>query len=171
MRPPSLLVPVGAVVAAIGISMPIVTVGVQVPGNALPGVRKAIDLIPEKGLGASETQSYYLLGIVVLAVAAWLVPRVLARSNVVGASFAVAATIGAAFASARGWLIATDGPHALITGDTSFLEKNALNVLDRLDAQGILVVDPASGLWLLTAGAALLLVGSLLILRGPRRGN
>jgi len=169
MRPPSVLVPIGAVVAAIGISMPIVKVGVEVPGTTVAGVSDLVDLIPETGFGASETQSYFLLGVVVLAAASWLVPKVMPRSRAIAVALAAAATVGASFAAARGWLIATEGPNAVLTGDTSFLERSAINVLDTLDAKGILVVDPARGLWVLTAGAALLLVGVLMTLRSKRQ--
>ena len=164
MRPPSLLVPLGAVVAAVGITMPIVKVGVHVPD--IPVVSSVVSAFKEPELGASADQRVYLYGVVALAIGAWLLPRMVPRLTLVGTGLAIAAAGGATVAAVRGWMVATQGPHALLTGDQPFLERGALNALDELHALGILVVHPGRGLWVLTAGAVLLVGGLLLSLRG-----
>lgn len=159
MRPPSLLLPVGAVVACVGINQPVVTIGVH--------LRRAT--LVERDFGASSDQRAYLLVAAAVAVGAWILPKVLPRTNPAALVLGLLSLIGVAVAAARGWLIATDGPHALQTGDTGFLEKGALDLLDRLESAGILVLDPAPGLWVITAGATLMLLGLVLALRptGP----
>ena len=167
MRPPSILVPVGAVVAAVGINLPVVSLDVHLSDSVLPGISDLVNAVPEHGLGASDDQRYYLLGVVALAVLGWLLPRLVPRTTVIGFVLAVAALAGSAFAAYRGWAIAIGGPKAVLTGDTSFLERTAVDVLDALHSRGVLVVDPASGLWVLSAGVALLVVGVALTLRRP----
>jgi hypothetical protein len=162
MRPPSLLVPCGGIVAVIGINLSVVKVGVHAPGSAIPVVSDLVNAIPEKALGAAADQRYYLLGVAVVTVVAWLLPRLVPRTNLLGLALAFAAAVITVLGAVRGWVIATEGPHALLTGDSSFLERSGLAVLDQLHAKGILVVHPAAGLWVLSAGAALLVCGVVL---------
>lgn len=169
MRKPSLLVPAGAVVATIGIHLPVVRISAQTPGAKIPVVSDLVTSIPAKEFGATADQRAYLLGVLALALAAWLVPRLAPRTNVLGWGLAVAAAAIAGVGATRGWLIATRGPHALVTDDSSFVERGALAFLDRLHADGVLVLHPAAGLWTLSVGAGLLVIGALLpVLSAPR---
>jgi hypothetical protein len=159
MRRPSLLVPLGGVITAVGIHLPLVTIGADTPGARIPVVSDLVDSIPARDFGASTDQRLYLLGVLVLAVAAWLVPRLRERMSLLGWGLAIAAAAIGTLGAVRAWIIATRGPDALLTDDSSFLERGALTFLDRLHASGVLVIDPAPGLWVLTAGAVVMLVG------------
>jgi len=165
MRRPSLLVPIGGVVATIGIQLPIVSVGVHVPGEKLPVISELVDSVPDMGLGASGDQRAYLLGVLALAVAAWLLPRLAPKLQAVGVGLAVGAAAIATIGASRGWIIAIRGPGAVVSDDSSFLEKTSLTVLDRLHSYGVLTIHPGSGLWTLSAGALLLAAGAVLAFR------
>ncbi|RNL79018.1 hypothetical protein [Nocardioides marmorisolisilvae] len=165
MRKPSILVPLGGAVATVGIYLPIVTVGLHVPGSKLPVLSDMVDSIPDKGLGASTDQRLYLLGMLGLAVAAWLLPLLVPRTKAVGIGLAIAAAAIAAIGAVRGWVIAVRGPGAVIDDHSSFLERTALSALDKLHSYGVLVIHPGSGLWTLSAGALVLIAGALLALR------
>ncbi|MFL6156143.1 MAG: hypothetical protein ACJ72D_08635 [Marmoricola sp.] len=169
MRRPSLLVPLGAVVATIGIHLPIVTVSAHVPGRKVPLLSDLVDSIPEKGLSASSDQRLYLLGMLAIAVAAWLLPRLVPRMKAVGIGLALAAAVIATIGACRAWIIVIRGPAAVADDHSPFLARTALTVLDRLHSAGVLVIDPGSGLWTLSAGAVVLVVGALLPLRHSRR--
>jgi len=165
MHRPSLLVPIGGVVATVGISLPMVKVGVHVPGAKLPVLSDLVDSVPERTLGASGDQRVYLLGMLALAVAAWLLPVLVPRLREVGIGLALAAAAIATIGACRGWIIEVKGPGAVIDDHSSFLEVTGLKLLDRLHSYGALVIDPGSGLWVLSAGAVLLVIGALLPLR------
>lgn len=172
MRPPSLLVPLGGVVAAIGLTRPVVTVGVQAPDSAVPLVGELVEALPDQALGASAAQQAVLVAAALLAIGAWALPRMLPRTRALAFLLAGAAAMIASVAAYRGWRIATEGPRALLTGDSSFLERNGLEVLDRLHARGVLVLHPTAGLWVLTAGAVITVLGLLLpVTRLARRGT
>jgi hypothetical protein len=87
----------------------------------------------------------------------------------VGAGIAVAAAAIATIGACRGWFIEINGPGAVVDDDSRFLANTALTVLDRLHSYGVLVIHPGSGLWTLTAGAALLVIGALLPFAGRAR--
>ena len=165
MRRPSLLVPAGGTLAAVGIHLPIVRVGVHVPGARVPVVSDLADAVPDRGLGAATDQRLYLLGVLVLAVAAWLLPFLVPRLKAVGTGLGLAAAAIATTAACRGWIIEVRGPGAVVDDHASFLERTALTVLDRLHAAGVLVIHPGAGLWVLSAGALVLLAGALLAVR------
>jgi hypothetical protein len=169
MRRPSLLVPIGAVIATVGMHLPMVKIGLDSPGARIPVISDVVDAIPEREFGASPDQRLYLLGVLALAVAACAVPRLVPRTNALGWGLAIGAAAIGCLGAVRGWVVATQGPHTLMTSDSSFLERGALTFLDRLHSSGILVVDPAFGLWVLSAGALVMLVGvALPLTRGTR---
>lgn len=171
MRPPSVLVPGGSLIAAVGISMPILTAGVRAPGSLIPGLSDVVSAVPDKGLGASTDQRVYLYAVVALAVGAWLVPKLATRLMWVGVALASVCLAVVTVATYRGWVLVTEGPQALVNGNSSFVERAALTFLAGLHAGGLLVLHPARGLWILSAGAAVALAGVVLMFRRPPDRN
>lgn len=152
--------------ATVGIYLPIVTVDFR-SRSGIPVVTDLVDAIPSRGFDASADQRFYLLGVVALALTGWLLPRLAPRLGTIGWILAVAAAAIATIGATRAWVIALQGPGALVSDDSSFLERSALTLLDRLHSYGVLVIHPAAGLWVLSAGALLQVLGALgpLVLR------
>lgn len=170
MRKPSILVPLGGVVATWGIYLPLMRLGLRVPESRLP-VSLDLGSLPEVDLNASSAQRLFLVGMLALALAAWVLPLLVPRTTAVGVGLASGAGAIATVAAYRAWAVEIRGPRAVLDGDTPFLERAALGVLDRLHSSGVLKIHPAEGLWALTVGAVMLVVGLGLSLLPARQAE